>query len=126
MQERVYRTPAVLCRLVARFPVGTNLGLVHPLWRMASGRRLGPRGAGILLQAERVPRFVARARKNFVARRAAVPAYAGKGRPPERGDWVRPLARAYRGKAIAATPPDRTTTWQEGGVELRGETWLGL
>jgi hypothetical protein len=85
------------------------------------------RGFGVrLLQAERVPAFVVRARKNFVARRAAVPDYAGKGRPPERGDWVRPLARSYAGKETPATPPDAVTTWTEDGVELRGETRLGL
>src|SRR6266536_3484895 len=47
MQERVYRTLAVLCRLVARFPVGTNLGLVHLMWMMVSGRLLATRGAVI-------------------------------------------------------------------------------
>src|SRR5712691_1004055 len=274
MQERVYRTMAVLCRLVARFPVGTNVGLMYLLWMMVSGRLLGAGGAVIpglaalglpeavvrrawaslgsgawgsegliaglgglgaeegrwrahrhggyrpvaadltgffrprlagcptkhyhgaagkalpaipvgvvarvgsvggqrwglplalvradpadpsaaahaallvrravallgpgdalvvdrefgvrLLQAERVPAFVVRVRKNFVARRARVPAYAGKGRPAERGDWVRPLARTYAGKEIPATPPDLVTTWTEDGVELRGETWLDL
>src|SRR5207245_2903709 len=47
MQERVYRTLAVLCRLVGRFPIGTNLGLVYLLWMMVSGRLLGTRGAVI-------------------------------------------------------------------------------
>ena len=79
-----------------------------------------------LLQAERVPRFVARVRKNFVARRAAPPDYRGRGRPAERGAWVRPLARTYKGKETPATPPDWGTTWREGEVEVRAEVWQGL
>src|SRR5437762_8040519 len=47
MQGRVYRTLAVLCRLVGAFPIGTNPGLVQLLWMMVSGRLLGTRGAVI-------------------------------------------------------------------------------
>jgi hypothetical protein len=47
MQERVYRTVAVLCALMARVPVGTNRGLVLLLWAMLSGRLLVSRGAVI-------------------------------------------------------------------------------
>src|SRR4051794_2638088 len=47
MQETVYRTIEVLCAVVAGTPVGTNLGLVHLLWMLVSGRLLETRGAVI-------------------------------------------------------------------------------
>ena len=64
------------------------------------------------LHAVGVPRYVVRAPVNFTARRATLPAYQGKGRKPVRGVLVRPLPRTYKGRAIAATPPDRHETWQ--------------
>jgi hypothetical protein len=45
MPEAVYRMMALLCALVAGVPVGTNLGLLHLLWMLVSGRLLGARGA---------------------------------------------------------------------------------
>jgi hypothetical protein len=74
------------------------------------------------LHAAKVPRFVVRLPKNFTARRNFLPDYAG-GRPPAYGALVRPLARTYQGKQIAATPPDRRETWPHQGVELRAEFW---
>ena len=47
MQESVYRTIEVLCAVVAGTPIGTNLGLVHLLWMLVSGRLLETRGAVI-------------------------------------------------------------------------------
>src|SRR4029434_10379633 len=41
-----------------------------------------------------------------------LPAYRGKGRKPVRGALIRPLPRTYKGRTIAATPPDRHETWQ--------------
>jgi hypothetical protein len=73
-----------------------------------------------------VPRFLVRAPRNFTARRAALPTYSGKGRPAEKGEIVRPLARTYRGKPIPATPPDHTQTWVEQGRVLRAEFWYDL
>jgi len=35
----------LLCTLVVACPIGTNLGLLHLLWMLASGRLLGARGA---------------------------------------------------------------------------------
>jgi hypothetical protein len=64
------------------------------------------------LQAAGIHRYVVRAPGNFTARRAALPAYQGKGRKPVRGALVRPLPRSYKGRSIAATPPDRRETWQ--------------
>jgi hypothetical protein len=34
-----------LCTLVVAGPIGTNLGLLHLLWMLASGQLLGARGA---------------------------------------------------------------------------------
>ncbi len=47
MPEAVYRMLTVLCRLVVLLPVGTNLGLLHLLWMLVSGRLLATRGAVI-------------------------------------------------------------------------------
>lgn len=80
---------------------------------------------GDLCQAG-LPRFVVRLAKNFTARRNCLPEYMHKGRPPEYGQQVRPLARTYRGKPIAATPPDRLTTWQQEELEFRAEFWDDL
>ncbi|MEA3349591.1 MAG: hypothetical protein U9Q82_03100 [Chloroflexota bacterium] len=71
-------------------------------------------------------RFVARSAKNFTARRNVLPAYSGFGRPPEYGEFVRPLARTYNGKQIEATTPDRTESWQHNGITFRAEFWDDL
>jgi hypothetical protein len=85
------------------------------------------RGFGVAaLQAAQATRFVARLPQNGTARRATPPRYLGRGRPPTRGVLIRPLARTYRGRTIAATPPDAVTTWNEDGTELRAETWTDL
>lgn len=47
MPEAVYRMLMLLCSLVAACPIGTNLGLLHLLWMLASGRLLAARGAVI-------------------------------------------------------------------------------
>src|SRR5438045_1355974 len=47
MQETVYRVVVVLCAVVSGTPIGTNLGLVHVLWMLVSGRLLETRGAVI-------------------------------------------------------------------------------
>jgi len=70
-------------------------------------------------------RFVLRLAKNFTARRNFLPEYEG-GRPSEYGEVVRPLARSYDGKQIAATAPDRIETWHHHGLEFRAEFWEDL
>lgn len=70
-------------------------------------------------------RFVLRLAKNFTARRNFLPEYQG-GRPPEYGEIVRPLARSYNGKQIAATVPDRVEAWQHLGFDFRAEFWDDL
>ncbi len=46
--------------------------------------------------------------------------------PPRGGEMVRPLPRTYKGRAIPATPPERTETWHEEGVLVRAEVWTDL
>ena len=45
MPAAVYRMLMLLCTLVVACPIGTNLGLLHLLWMLGSGRLLGSRGA---------------------------------------------------------------------------------
>lgn len=70
------------------------------------------------LLAAGLPRFLVRGAKNFTARRAFLPEYKGHGRPPTRGEIVRPLARQRNGTLIPATPPDRQESWVEQGRVL--------
>jgi len=82
------------------------------------------------LIAEGIERFIVRLPANFTARRAIPPVYRGYGRPAEKGETVRPLARCYRGRRIEATAPDRTETWSvtEGPITytLWAEFWDDL
>jgi len=71
-------------------------------------------------------RFVVRLAKNFTARRNALPTSSKMGRPPEYGEIVRPLARAYNGKQIESTLPDHVETWQKQGLSFRAEFWHDL
>jgi hypothetical protein len=77
-------------------------------------------------QAANLTAWATRLPKNFTARRATPPPYAGHGRPPTRGLLVRPLARCYKERVIPATPPDQVTTWAEDGQVVRGEVWTDL
>ncbi|HET8629643.1 MAG TPA: hypothetical protein VFL91_19670 [Thermomicrobiales bacterium] len=45
MPDAVYQVMTMLCALVAPLPIGTNLGLLHLLWMLVSGRLLDARGA---------------------------------------------------------------------------------
>ena len=78
------------------------------------------------LQEAKATRYVVRAAKNVTGRRATRPAYPGRGRPGWRGELIRPLARTYRDRTLAATPPDHATTWQEGDAIVRAEWWDDL
>jgi hypothetical protein len=98
-------------------------------------RRLGPDEMPVLdagfkikeLQEAKLERYVVRQAKNCTFRRNYLPPYKGRGRMPEYGPLVRPLARSRKGKSIPATPPDQTVTWtDELGLELKAEMWLDL
>ena len=45
MPEAVYQVMTLLCALVVPLPTGTNLGMLHVLWMLVSGRLLASRGA---------------------------------------------------------------------------------
>lgn len=78
------------------------------------------------LQAAGAARYVVRAAKNITGRRAVPPAYPGRGRPRWRGELIRPLARTYRDRTLAATPPDQAVTWHEDDAIVRAEWWDDL
>src|SRR5258707_10048214 len=74
MPKAVSRMLTLLCTLVVSLPVGTNLGLLHLLWMLVSGRLLATRGAVI-------PGLDACG----LSRRAVRRAWAALGQ----GDWAR-------------------------------------
>lgn len=83
------------------------------------------------LQAVGMERFLLRLATNATARRNYPPEYKGQGRPPEWGVIVRPLARTFGGKTIAATPADRQTEWQiedkkKGTLTIKASFWDNL
>jgi hypothetical protein len=64
-------------------------------------------GASIAeMQTAGIARYVLRLALNCTARRSILPPARGKGRPAEYGALVRPLARTFQGRTLAATPPD--------------------
>jgi len=79
-----------------------------------------------LLLSAGLTRFVVRVPKNFTARRATLPERQRRGRPPEYGALVRPLARQYKGKPLPATPPDREEPFLIDGYLVRILSWENL
>jgi len=77
------------------------------------------------MQAADVPRFVIRLAKNCTARRNYLPEYK-RGRPPEYGKLVRPLARKRKGKTISSSTPDETDTFIYQGRIIKVHCWRGL
>jgi hypothetical protein len=78
------------------------------------------------LQEAGIDRYVIRLAGNFTARRNTPAPYLKRGRKPIYGERIRPLARAYKGKPIAKSAPDRVETWREDGREIRAEIWEDL
>ncbi len=96
MPDAVYRMMTLLCALVRVLPIGTNLGLLHLLWMVTSGRLLASAGGGV----QRVVR-------EWLVRTGDPPGVggAGAGRPDERA-VARTLGGAgCRGRAVAAADP---------------------
>jgi hypothetical protein len=79
-----------------------------------------------LLQDAGATRYLVRLPKNFTGRRRLPAPYAGRGKRPRQGALVRPLARIWKGRVIAATPPDAVTTWADGRHVVRAEQWADL
>jgi hypothetical protein len=78
-----------------------------------------------LLEAK-IGDFVVRGASNFAARRNFLPAYKGVGCHPKYGEIVRPLARTYKDKEIAATPWDNTARWKVGKRKIKAYIWNNL
>jgi hypothetical protein len=105
-------------------PVAHTNALVRAAVQAATGQDVLVFDAGFelrQLQQAGATCYLVRADKNVTARRVALPAYAGHGRPYARGELIRPLARTYQGRVVEATPPDRVTLWQEGDAVIRAE-----
>ena len=71
-------------------------------------------------------RFVVRLAKNDTARRNYLPVPKELGRPCEYGEKVRPLPKTYKGRAIPASAPDKTSSWEYKGRMIRAEIWKNL
>ena len=77
------------------------------------------------LQAAGMERYVIRLASNFTARRNYLPAHT-RGRKPTYGALVRPLARQYKGRTKAATPPDERAVWLVNERTLQVEIWRAV
>ncbi len=80
------------------------------------------------LQAVGVPRYIVRLACNVTVRRAKLPERqpGTKGRPREYGDLIRPLARRYGDRDIAASRPDEQVCWGVDDITLRADLWHNL
>lgn len=79
-------------------------------------------------QDAKVARYLLRLPKNFTARRNYLRDTTGKrGKPPTKGDLVRPLARKHKGKEIAASQADATFSWtNDKGQRVTAQAWYNL
>jgi len=78
------------------------------------------------LQAADIERGVVRMAVNVTARRNYPAPYKGRGRRPVYGPIVRPLARTYKGRTIAATEPDFIDEFEYEGRTIKVKGWYDL
>jgi hypothetical protein len=78
------------------------------------------------LQAAEIERGVVRLAANVTARRNEPAPYRGRGRRPVYGLRVRPLARTYKGRTIAATEPDFNAEFEYEGRTIKVKGWYDL
>jgi hypothetical protein len=78
------------------------------------------------LHAAGVAAYVVRLARNATAQRNRLPAYKGRGPRPKYGETVRPLARRWQEREIAATPPDRVATFDHQGMSIAVRSWHNL
>jgi len=78
------------------------------------------------LQVAGVKGFVLRLNSNCTARRNTLPAYKGKGARPKFGEQIRPLARTFKGKMIAASPPDSKGSFTFQNRVIKSHSWHNL
>lgn len=77
-------------------------------------------------QAAGIKRFVVRLALNATGRRNFLPPDKKRGRPPEYGERIRPLARTYKGRTIAASPPGVQLSFPWQGREIQVHGWHNL
>jgi len=123
--------PLAFERVYPKDPRETRLwqGLLRWVHRHLASDEVAVMDAGVKLadvQAVGIGSYVLRLATNFTARRNHPASHCGKGRKPVYGEKVRPLARTYKDKTIAATLPERIETWTEEGVSMRAEIWENL
>lgn len=75
------------------------------------------------LQTIGITRYVTRLALNCTARRNQLPPYKGRGRHPEYGEYIRPLARRHKGKEIPASTPDQVAEFDFDGRTIRVAYW---
>lgn len=78
------------------------------------------------LQSAGVRRYVVRMASNATAQRSFLPPYKGRGRPPKYGEKVRPLARTWRERRIAATAADQQSHFVQDGRAIQVSVWHDL
>lgn len=78
------------------------------------------------LQGAGVARYVVRLATNVSARRNQLPAYKGRGRYPQYGEKVRPLARRWKDRQISATTPDQESHFDYDGRRIQVHFWHDL
>lgn len=78
------------------------------------------------VHAAKLKQFVVRMASNCTARKNVLPPYKGRGRYPEYGVTVRPLARTHGGNTIAATPAERSGEFVFQGRTIRYAAWHNL
>jgi len=85
--------------------------------------------AGVKLEAVQnagITRYVLKQAQNMTARRNILPVPGPRGRKPEYGTIIRPLARTRKGQKLEASVPDETSTLTRDGREIRVEIWRDL
>jgi len=75
------------------------------------------------IQSAGIIRFVARLAVNCTALRNQLPQYKGRGRYPEYGDLIRPLARQHKDHLIPASAPDKSSQFDYEGRRIRVDYW---
>lgn len=70
--------------------------------------------------------FTIRMAQNCTARRNKLPTRKNRGRPPEYGQYVRPVSRKYKGKKIPASKPDFKTSFEHEGRTIHVKRWDNL
>jgi hypothetical protein len=78
------------------------------------------------LQAAEIERGVVRLAANVTARRNYPAPYKGRGRRPVYGEVVRPLARTYKGRSIAASSPDFRDEFEHEERTIQVKGWYNV